>query len=108
MRPFSALLLISLALYACKRDDRVELQLLETHYAPLIRKMSREVTVFHWAPHSAVTPDEVNYVKTKAHEFWDPRRDLVGVLGNGLYASTDPASSRQYGHGEDWALVTIG
>src|SRR4051812_30187516 len=85
---------------------------LEEDAGPLVKALSRPVEVFHWVsreraglsvrgrvdPHGAKV---LSYTRKQIDAFWQTGVPQSGTLGNGLYVSTDPVATREYG-GDDW------
>jgi hypothetical protein len=81
--------------------------ILDEDMSPLVKTLSRPVDVFHWATREQLDVPQpkkaLAYVEKKIDLFWQPFLAQSGILGNGLYAATDPVVGRL--SGEDWALI---
>jgi hypothetical protein len=84
-----------------------------------VNELSREVTTYHWQPRSKVgvpltgpvdpqDPYGMGYFKGVTGSFWGNGTSYGLMMGNGIYAATDPFVSQGYGGGGDgWTLFAI-
>jgi|GEM_PF-1634562 len=95
---------------------------------PWVRRLSRDVHVYHWAPRAnvgdrndkrpltALDPRAKHYLNYLKEQFWTDNNATNSVMGHGVYAAIDPVITAGYGSASgmgldlestDWALMQI-